>query len=92
MDIGKVSLVLFFIFHLILGDRTAKRVEGTVTSIPRIHSGFNTFVNVISINYYPSEICEFVKFSVDLLASFTLLFFLNSGDETYFSDYCLKRL
>jgi hypothetical protein len=60
MYIGKVLLVLLFTFHVILGGRKAKRAELIVTSIPRIHSGLIIFVNVILINYYLSEICEFV--------------------------------
>jgi len=74
MDVGKVLLILFFTFHVILEDRKAKRAERIATSIPRIHSGLNILVNVISINYYHSEICEFVTFSKDLLAFFYVLF------------------
>jgi hypothetical protein len=66
MDIGKVLLILFFTFHVIIGDRKVKRAARIVTSIPHIRFGLNIFVNVISINYYPSEICEFFAFSKDL--------------------------
>jgi hypothetical protein len=51
MDIGKVLLVLLFTFYVIPGGRKAKRAERIVTSIPRVHSGLNIFVTVISINY-----------------------------------------
>jgi hypothetical protein len=66
MVIGKVLLILFFTFHVILGDRKVKRAARIVTSIPHIRSSLNIFVNVISINYYPSELCEFVTFFKDL--------------------------
>jgi len=85
MDIGKFLLVLFFTFHLILGDRKAKRTERIVTSIPRIHSGLNIFEHLISINYYPSGISDFVAFSKDLVAFFYVAFLPEFWGRDIFS-------
>ena len=85
MDIDKVLLVLYFTFHVILGNRKAKRTERIVASIPRVHSGLNIFVNLISINYYPSEISEFIAFFKDLVAFFYVAFLHGILGATHIS-------